>query len=139
MGILVGPVVILVGGAWLLHRNRDIRYAGSSLRLVRRAESGNARAQLKLVEAYLSGSHGLAKDPAQALWWLRRCAEGGDLQAAYRLAQWIEQGLGHHRNRPLALQWLRRSAEGGYGPAKHLLEHWQRRDDESGRGSSTSG
>jgi TPR repeat protein len=114
-----------------LFRGREASYTRSSRRLIRRAESGNGEAQRLLAQAYMEGRLGLPRDASQALWWLQHCAEGGDLQAAYQLAQWIEQGLGHHRNRALALQWLQRAAGGGYGPAKVLMERWKRQDAEN--------
>ena len=108
--------------ALLVLRGQGTRFQ----RLVRAAEAGDPQAQWRLSEAYLKATHGLARDESQSLWWLLRCAQGGDARAAYETALRLDRGQGHPRDRAAAKDWLRRSAAAGYGPAQHLLHLWLR-------------
>lgn len=119
-GMLAGFSLVL----WWI-RSPGMNYRRRTRRLFSRAQEEQPEAQRELALAYLEGSRGVARDSTQALWWMRRCAENGDPIAAYRLAQWMDQGIGHHRNRKGALEWLQRASEAGYGPAKVLMKRWQ--------------
>lgn len=125
--LLATAIAVIAGVLWWL-RSPNMNFSRQTRRLFHRAESGDPEAQHELAMAYLAGHLDLPKDSSQALWWMRRCAEQGDARAAYLLAQWLDQGLGQHRNRKDAQAWLLRARDGGYGPASALLKRWETRD-----------
>jgi len=120
---LLGLLGLLGLLCWWL-RSPGMKYRSATRRLFTQAGKGDPGAERALALAYLAGAQGLPRDGAQAFWWMRRCAEQGDAQAAYLLAQWLDQGIGQPRNRSAALTWLQRAAEEGHGPAKVLLGRW---------------
>ena len=128
MGMLLASAMAVVAGLFWWLRSPNMDFSRKTRRLFHRAEDGDPEAQRELAMAYLAGHRDLPKDSSQALWWLRRCAEQGDARAAYLLAQWLDQGLGQHRNRKDAQAWLLRAQDAGYGPASALWKRWEARD-----------
>jgi len=72
------------------------------------AERGDARAQSSLGSMYMDG-RGVAKDYAQALFWLRKAAEQGDTGAYARLGVMYANGWGVAKDCTQARVWLRKS------------------------------
>jgi TPR repeat protein len=58
--------------------------------------------------------------------WLSRAAEGGDIQAQYRLGLVYSSGDGAPRDAEKAHVWLRKAAEKGFGPALNALRSLER-------------
>lgn len=74
---------------------------------------GYAPAQLHLAELYREGQKGLAANPAEAVRWIRRAADGGDARGMHNYGMYLFDGVGGAPNRPEALQWLEKAAERG--------------------------
>lgn len=79
---------------------------GDSLR--RRAEAGDARAQLALGEAYDDGK-GVSQNKAEAARWFRLAAEQGESYAQWRLGALYELGEGVPKSPEEAARWYRRA------------------------------
>jgi TPR repeat protein len=73
--------------------------------LQKKAEGGDADAQVRLGLAYRSGN-GIAQDPEQALVWLRRAAEQGDPRYIALLGVWSLAGDGIPQDFEEAEFWL---------------------------------
>ena len=69
--------------------------------LRKRAEAGDARAQVELARNYAS------RDPSEALKWYRRAAEQGDSDARFDLAGMYLHGEGVEKNYSEAARWYR--------------------------------
>ncbi len=76
------------------------------------AKIGDAEAQYQLASLYRAG-RGVARDDAQAFWWMRQAANTGLAKAQYALGQMYLAGHGVTSNRPDAEAWLRRAAATG--------------------------
>ena len=77
------------------------------------ADLGYAPAQLHLAELYREGQKGLAANPAEAVRWIRRAADGGDARGMHNYGMYLFDGVGGAPNRPEALRWLEKAAERG--------------------------
>ena len=88
--------------------------------LQRLAESGEARAELKLGMIYANGE-GTPRNPAAAIAWFRRAAEQGRPEAEYQLGIGYEKGIGVAQDIWLAMHWLQRSAQSGYPDAQNAI------------------
>uniref|UniRef100_Q01UB4 Sel1 domain protein repeat-containing protein n=1 Tax=Solibacter usitatus (strain Ellin6076) TaxID=234267 RepID=Q01UB4_SOLUE len=84
--------------------------------LRRRAEGGDAKAQLDLGRAYENGAKGTQRDQAEAIRWYRKAAEQGNVEAATTLAYWYMEGRGVPRDFTEAARWY-----GCPAPAKSIL------------------
>jgi len=84
------------------------------------AEQGNARAQLMMGVATLSGS-GVAQDDAGAFAWFMAAAEQDHPGAQYQVGWLMERGRGVPMDEPQAADWFRRAAENGNARAQHDL------------------
>lgn len=83
------------------------------------ADQGNANAQYKLAIMYKEG-HGIAKNEAEALAWLRKSAQGY-ADAQFSLGRSYETGQGVAKDEVQAVLWYRRAADQGQAEAQlHL-------------------
>jgi TPR repeat protein len=80
--------------------------------LERRANAGNAVAQVELARAYENGK-GVAQNDAKAVEWFRKAAEQGNAQAQNSLGVMYALGRGVERNREEAVSWYQKAAKGG--------------------------
>jgi TPR repeat protein len=88
----------------------------------RAALRGHIVAARYLAEAYDFGdSRGEGRNPRRAVFWYKRAAEAGDLDAMQNLGICYERGQGVRRNHQTALLWLRRAAVRGSEPAAEQL------------------
>jgi uncharacterized protein len=88
--------------------------------LQKAAEQGDAKAQLRLAEAYEEGA-GVPKDDALAVHWLRRAAEDGNVEAQNSLGVAFRLGRGVSRDLEAAVGWYHRAAAAGSGKAMFNL------------------
>jgi len=80
--------------------------------LLRRAQSGDANAQLELGRAYEDGK-GIPQDDGRAVEWFRKAAEQGNAQAQNSLGVMYSVGRGVSQNKKEAVQWYRKAAKQG--------------------------
>jgi len=86
------------------------------------AQQGHAKA-MGMVGRFHEEGWEVAPDPARAMHWYRRAAEGGDFWGQYHLARHLAD-----RNPDAAVSWLRQAIEGGThnflrSVAPMLLDH----------------
>jgi TPR repeat protein len=78
------------------------------------AEKGDPRAQYNLALYYDEGSHGLSRDPAEAVVWYRKASEQGLAQAQNNLGTMYELGSGVPQDYQAAVGWYRKAAVQGW-------------------------
>lgn len=88
--------------------------------LKRAAESGDAKAQLRLAEAYEDGN-GVPQNDGLSIQWLRRAAEAGNADAQNSLGVAYRMGRGVGKDFKEAVAWYRKAAFRGSGNAMHNL------------------
>lgn len=84
------------------------------------AEEEYAPAQTILGVAYLEG-RGVSKDETEALRWLRKAANQGEVRAQYNLGVIFIQGRIVERDEAEARRWFRRAAAQGLPEARKIL------------------
>ncbi len=82
-----------------------------------RADAGETEAQFRLSQS-LGRGIGIARDPAGAMQWLKRAAEGGHPRAAYDLAMANDRPGGDIK---AMVKWMRAGAERGVPEAQYNL------------------
>jgi len=87
--------------------------AGENEDLLRRAQKGDAIAQLRLGLKYAHGME-VTRDDAEAVRWLRKAAEQGEATAQYGLGVMYMNGRGVTKDEKEAIKWYRKSAEQGH-------------------------
>jgi eukaryotic-like serine/threonine-protein kinase len=95
----------------------------TSERYRKRAEAGDAQAQVQLAWRYQNGI-GLATNFVEAAVWYRKAAEQGHRRAQLALAKRYAAGLGVEKNQAEAANWLRKAA-GGADPNVLNEVAWQ--------------
>src|SRR5580692_5391984 len=85
--------------------------------LQEKANAGDARAQLTLGEAYLSGIS-VQQDYTKAATWLQKAADQGQAQAQFDVGSLYQSGLGVPQNDARAAALYRKAAEQGFAPAE---------------------
>jgi TPR repeat protein len=88
--------------------------------LVKKAESGDAKAQDTLALLYAKGE-GVPKDEALAASWHRKAAEQGLARAQRSLGNCYQTGQGVPRSNALGVSWYRKAAEQGLADAQWNL------------------
>ena len=86
----------------------------------RRAEQGNASAQINLGVMYATG-RGVPQDDAEAVRWFRLAAEQGHDSAQYNLGFRYDAGEGVPQDAAEAARWFRLAAEQGHDSAQSRL------------------
>ena len=76
------------------------------------AAEGNTTAMINLSNMFDQGQ-GSAKNPAEALEWTRRAAQGGDTRAQVELGWRYERGQGVEHDNVKAADWFRQAAQQG--------------------------
>ena len=87
----------------------------------RKAESGDAKAQLGLARMYYNGD-GTTKDDAKAAEWNRKSAEQGNDFAQYKLGEMYDKGEGVPRDAAKAAEWWQKAAAQGNQSAQDSLK-----------------
>ena len=87
---------------------------------IKKAEAGDARAQVQVGYAYRKGE-GVDKDHKKATFWYRKAAEQGDKEGQYCLGGYYEIGKGVEKDDVQAFYWYKKSAEQGYAEAECSL------------------
>ncbi|MBI4913669.1 MAG: sel1 repeat family protein [Acidobacteria bacterium] len=111
----------LLAGSVAFFLPKERGWNRATRRILEGAEKGDREAILALADLHQEGLQGFRRDPAQAAWWLRRLAERGDPEAAYRLSRLLGHGQGVLRDRRGSQEWLRVAAEGGHEEARGEL------------------
>ncbi len=114
--LILSVTVIAVGGpaASALAQSTDVTA------LLRRAESGDARAAFILGMRYAKPGDS-SRDDAEAVRWLRRAAEQGLAEAQYNLGIMYAGGRGVAQDSGQAADWYRPAAEQGLAGAQYNL------------------
>ncbi len=114
--LILSVMVIAVGGpaASALAQSTDVAA------LLRRAESGDARAAFILGMRYAQPDDS-SRDDAEAVRWLRQAAEQGLAEAQYNLGIMVAAGRGVARDEGQAANWYRQAAEQGLASAQYNL------------------
>ena len=86
----------------------------------RRADQGDARAQLILGFKYANGG-GVLKDEAEAVRWFRLAADQGDARAQLQLGLMYANGRGVLKDDTEAVRWYRLAADQGNATAQFNL------------------
>jgi len=87
----------------------------SYLNLLKKAESGDAEAMLKLAYEIFGKDSSNTKD---AFYWTEKAANLGNAQAQFELAEIYKKGMDNDLE---SFKWLEKSARNGYTKAKHNL------------------
>lgn len=85
------------------------------------ANQGNANAEYNLSIYYLAGNDIINKDIEQAVYWCRKAAEHGHIDAQYNLGQIYYKGKYVRKNYDEAAKWYRKAAEQGHANAQYYL------------------
>ena len=88
--------------------------------LLKKAEQGDAAAQVNLGQAYEAGKE-MPKDLGEAVKWYRKAADQGNAQGQFYLARLYEQGNGVERDYQMAVHLYRKSSEQGHAGAQNGL------------------
>ncbi|NLC23574.1 MAG: SEL1-like repeat protein [Oxalobacter sp.] len=81
--------------------------------IIAKAEAGDAEAQYEAGLVYSWGVDALQPDPDVAAAWLMKAAQGGQAEAAYRLAAFYVDGYGVKQNMEEAYRWFETAANAG--------------------------
>jgi len=88
------------------------------------ADAGNADAQFIIAEMY-AGGQGVAKDEQEAIKWVFKAAENGNLKAQDTLAFWAMREFRQKRqaveNKAQKIKWITGAAERGNAEAMNML------------------
>ena len=112
--LLVG--MLAVGGCSKQNKNEPY-----SSELVKKAESGDRDAQIKLGRCYYQGL-GVTKDYKEAVKWFTKAAEQGHREAKFYLGQCYYRGEGVTKNKKEAVKWYTKAAKQGDKRAKKALK-----------------
>lgn len=121
-------------------QNGDVAHARAELEIL--AGNDEPEAQYLLAKT-LSNTQGSQTDREQALFWLRRAAEGGYADAQFELAEHHMRGDGVPLDEAEAVSWYRAAARQGHHLARQQLDRIYRDaglpdpDTETTNGSST--
>ena len=85
------------------------------------AAQGHPLGLLNLAISHRDGSRGLPRDDAIAVFYFRRSAELGCVQAQAELGRCLFRGVGVAANRVEALEWLERASAQGDAIATHSI------------------
>ncbi len=88
--------------------------AGAIAMLRQAAESGDALAQARLGDLFLTGS-GVRRNMDRAFEWYRKAAEAGNAEAQYALAEMYAYGYGVKQDTAKASEWSAKAVANGYG------------------------
>ena len=84
---------------------------------LKKAEQGNADAQVNLGMSYEKGE-GVIRDFKEALKWYRKAADQGNADGQYRVGVLYHVGLGAPKDKGEALKWYRKAADQGKAAAQ---------------------
>ena len=80
--------------------------------LSQEAESGDAKAQMRLARMYYNGDD-MPKDYAKAAGWYQKAADQGIALAQYNLGMMYQNGEGVTKDAAKAAEWLKKAAAQG--------------------------
>lgn len=89
--------------------------------LAKAADTGLPDAQVAYGSLYFLGEHGMPKDDAKALGYIKPAAESGQPEAMNMLGIMAENGQGLPQDTSAAMQWFRRGAIAGNAKAQSNL------------------
>jgi len=121
---LIMKPMILRGFALLLcliitsHSEEEYKPQNFSTELLKKAETGDPKAQLQLAGCYKEG-RGIGKDKTQALGWIEKSANQKYLLAQLMLGQCYLDGEIVQKDEKKAFQWYKKAAEGGCVEAQY--------------------
>lgn len=88
--------------------------------LLKKAESGDPKAQVELGDRYLKGQ-GFPPSISEGVSWFRRAAENGYAEGQAALALMYEEGIGVSQDMDEAVRWYRKAADQGSAHALYTL------------------
>lgn len=89
--------------------------------LIKKAELGDADAQVNLGQQYETGNNILSQDYAEAMKWYLKAANQGNKFAQSSLGDMYYYGRGISKDPQQAVDWYRRAAEQNYAKTQHDL------------------
>ena len=89
--------------------------------LFKKAELGDAEAQLELAKRYEKGIGGVNKDYDESAKWYRKAAKQGNAEAQFRVGIMFYNGEGVNADPREAVKWYRKAAEQGNAEAQYEL------------------
>jgi TPR repeat protein len=99
----------------------SVAFAQSLDETRKKAESGDADAQVSLGHEYRYGFSGLPSDVSEAIKWYRAAAEQGDAYGQYNLGAVYANGEGMPKDDAEAVKWWRMAADQGLANAQYNL------------------
>jgi TPR repeat protein len=118
--------MILRGFALLLcliitsHSEEEYKPQNFSMELLKKAKSGDPKAQLQLAGCYNEG-RGIKKDKTQALGWIEKAANQNYPKAQATLGQCYLDGEIVQKNEKEAFRWYKQAAENGLAEGQYNI------------------
>ncbi len=100
--------------------------------VVAAAQRGNPAVQLRLALAYYNGrykGYAIPQNYVQAVYWFKKCAPSGNVQAEFYLGRCYQAGLGAAVNYPKAAAWYQLAAKQGNSAAENNIGIMYERGD----------
>ena len=124
-GIAIAVGVVAWNGVGALDESRHppkptVADAESFAEAVKLAESKDPDAEYRLAHLYASASN-VNGNRKQALVWLERAAEHGNIEAQYEFGNALREGFGVLQDYERAAKWLHLAAEHGNADAQYAL------------------
>jgi TPR repeat protein len=104
-----------------LHAKQSEADASHLAEIRAKAEQGDATAQSKIGDAFLSGMFGVTQDYVEAVKWYRKAAEQGQAAGQCSLGICYQGGLGVAKNEEEAVKLYRKAAEQNFAFAQYNL------------------
>lgn len=130
LSIGFGVPTLLFFFFWMSTR-RGVSWSLRGRRHQAKAERGDPQACFERGLAFLKGSHETPRDEAEARRWLRKAADGGQVEAMVQLAELLRYGHGGMKDPTQARTWFEQAAGAGHEGAKKALEDISRSDSET--------
>ena len=119
-----GYALFLIASVWTstsaLAQLQSFPPSPSLTQLRNKANEGDPAAQASLAHAYHEGTDGLAKDDEEAIVWLRKAAEQGNIEGQFNLGIAYYHGLGVKKDITEAVKWFGKAAKQGYSEAQYV-------------------
>jgi uncharacterized protein len=95
--------------------------AGPLATLKKKADAGDAAAQIKLGDMYSLGSDGVGRNLPEALKWYKKAADTGNPDAETKMGMMLEGGFGTPKDPKQAMEYLDKAAQQGNTAAQMRL------------------
>ena len=115
-------ICVLAGSFWYVRsRPAHSEQAKAFEALLKSAEQGKVKAQVKVADTYLFGEGEVEQNVFLAIYWFTKAAKQGDAVAAYALAKIYLAGEQTPQDVESGIEYLKQSVRQNYGPAQYML------------------